>query len=364
MPIDKTHTAGRGNRSDLLRDLTGEGFEYVAAKAAEIVLHGPNQALEAVPKARYGKYLTADREEIERINAIHKLFRTYVESPRDNKPLSIAVFGPPGSGKSFAIKQLASTVLENSVALTFNLSQLRTENDLQEAFHSVHDQTIQGRIPLVFWDEFDVNDLKWLKEFLAPMQDAEFNEGSVTHPLGKSIFIFAGGTCSCFDEFNRSEHKGKEGGDFRNAKGPDFISRWRGFVNIKGANPLPPLSHHNNTAGNAEETKVSYMDLALHDLAHLVRRAIILRVALERYHPDIIDPDTKAAAISAAVVNAFLRVEKYLHGARSLDSIVSMSRVVHTRYLSVADCRARICCSCMLHRISMTILRKVSWRRP
>ena len=97
----------KDKRSDLLQDLTGDGIEYVMAKAFEVVQHGMDKALKNVPMACYGKYQTADREEIERINAIKNLILQYQENKNDYRPLSIAVFGTPGSGKSFAIKQLS-----------------------------------------------------------------------------------------------------------------------------------------------------------------------------------------------------------------------------------------------------------------
>src|SRR4051794_23668302 len=41
------------------------------------------------------------------------------------------------------------------------------------------DRTLaKGTIPLVFWDEFDTNEMAWLAYFLSPMQDAEFRSGS------------------------------------------------------------------------------------------------------------------------------------------------------------------------------------------
>jgi hypothetical protein len=54
--------------------------------------------------AAYGKYTTADRGEIERLNSIRNLIVGYLGNPTDARPLSFAVFGPPGSGKSFAVK--------------------------------------------------------------------------------------------------------------------------------------------------------------------------------------------------------------------------------------------------------------------
>lgn len=305
--------------SDLLQDFTGAGYEYVAAKAMQVVLEGPEKALASVPKARYGAYSTVDREEIERINEIRELISSYRASAKDAKPLSIAVFGPPGSGKSFAIKQLASELFgKEQKPLEFNLSQLDSREELHQAFHQVRDASVRGSIPLVFWDEFDTGDLKWLKEFLAPMQDSEFREASLSHPFGKAIFIFAGGTCQDFESF---EMQAKEN---RAAKGPDFVSRLRGYVNIKG-----PNRYAKSNVAEAEAEEV--------DVAHLIRRAILLRSIITRYHPQLIDPATGNASIGPSVVRGFLRVQEFLHGARSLESVVSMSSLAGCDYFGVAE---------------------------
>lgn len=290
--------------SDLIRDLAGAGIEYAAAKATEVVLRGAKAALGAAPKASYGSYLTVDREEIERINSVRALILTYLERRDDRRPLSIAVFGPPGSGKSFAIKQLATELFgEKKAILECNLTQFASVEDLYTAFHRVRDACLLGQTPLVFWDEFDSGSLLWLKEFLAPMQDAAFQEGSSLHHLGRAVFVFAGGTCADFAQFDRSEHPDASvRKTFADLKGPDFVSRLRGSINIKGPNPQ-----------------------SRDDSAYLIRRALLLRAQLERHFPQLIDPDTQAAAISTSVVRGFLRAEKYLHGARSLENVVSSS---------------------------------------
>jgi hypothetical protein len=308
----------RTDRSNLFRDLTGVGPEYVLAKATDVVIRGREKALSPIPRAEYGKYFTVDREEIERINSVRNLVLSYQAHTADRRPLSLGVFGPPGSGKSFAIKQLASDLLgAGTCFLEFNLSQFEGAQDLHTAFHQVRDATVRGRIPVVFWDEFDTGGLKWLKEFLAPMQDAEFRAGAIAHPFGKAIFIFAGGTSSSFEDFDKSDGDDEESKSFRALKGPDFVSRLRGFVNIKGLNPQASA-----TQG---------------DPAYLVRRAVILRVALQRFHPHLIDERTGVAAISAGVVRAFLRVGRYRHGARSLESIVSMSDVADAGFFAPAN---------------------------
>ncbi len=325
----------KAGESDLLRDLTGFGLEYVAAKATDVVLRGPMKALRAAPRACYGKYLTVDREEIERINSIRSLIMAYQANAEDRRPLSIAVFGPPGTGKSFAIKQLAAEIFEDSKGiLEFNLSQLDGLSALHEAFHEVRDATVKGRIPLVFWDEFDSafdrQPLGWLKEFLAPMQDAEFRVGGLTHPLGKAIFIFAGGTRKTFEGFNRSGLGGSDGDAFRDAKGPDFVSRLRGFVNIKGPNPVSPNSEGKSGAGQSEES-------AFRDPAHLIRRAVILRSAIERLAPHLIDSESGRAEISTSVIRGFLRAKRYMYGARSLEAVVNMSSLDGANHFGVAN---------------------------
>lgn len=337
--------------SDLVKAYTGPGLEYVAARAMQVVVDGPDKALASVPKARYGKYLTVDREEIERINEIRSLIISYSASPNDKKPLSIAVFGPPGSGKSFAIKELAEELFgKGQKSLEFNLSQFNSLDELHQAFHLVRDASIKGNIPFVFWDEFDSKRLDWLKDFLAPMQDAEFREDGIAHPFGKAVFIFAGGTCSSFEEFENTGNArtgsrktntsngsgdGDKPIDFKAVKGPDFISRLRGYVNIKGPNPQAPETKK-KTAGARQQTPRSPATLAKLDEAHLIRRAILLRSVIQRNYPGLIDANGRLS-MSSSVIRAFLRVERFLHGARSLEAIVSMSSLANSDFFGAAE---------------------------
>jgi hypothetical protein len=314
----------RGVRSDLLGDLTGAGYEYVYAKAAEVVIRGADAALAAAPKARYEKYLTVDREEIERINAIRRLIEGYRQILRPERPLSLAVFGPPGAGKSFAIKQLAVTLFGKKYPmLEFNLSQLQDHRELYAAFHQVRDESLKGQPPLVFWDEFDAKGLDWLKHFLAPMQDAKFRESGIEHGFGPAIFIFAGGTSSSLEAFDRAsdpDHKVRH--EFRSAKGPDFVSRLRGYLNVKGPNPMSFASA--SRTGDESHRPIPWAVRANEDVAHLIRRAVLLRAQIERVADHLIGPDG-LAAVSAGVLRAFLRVREYRHGARSLETIVATS---------------------------------------
>jgi hypothetical protein len=271
------------------------------AIALQIVQSGFDKALRAVPVGRFGGLVTVDRREIEALHSIQSLISEYCRAPQ-KKPLSVAVFGPPGSGKSFGVEQVAKSILDEISVLTFNLSQFRQPEDLHAALHQVRDVGLSGKIPLVFWDEFDttlgIQPLGWLRYLLAPMQDGSFQEGQLVHPIGRCIFVFAGGTSYCMDEFGAQ----LTGEQKKAAKLPDFVSRLRGFLNVLGPNPQESPGQ---------------------DPFYILRRAILLRSILERNTPQIIQ--NKRVSIDLGILRAFLKTLIYKHGVRSMESIVGMS---------------------------------------
>ena len=274
--------------------------------ATDVVLHGTKKSLTAVPQGRFGKLLTVDRQEIESLRSIGSLMTEYLAQKHPERPLSIAVFGPPGSGKSFGIKQLALSVQPGEIEVKeFNLAQIRSFDGLLSAFHQVRDIGLTGKIPLVFWDEFDSDfdqsTYGWLRYFLAPMQDGEFQQGDLPHPIGKAIFVFAGGTSSTLDGFGKNGDEGK----LRAAKVPDFVSRLKGFLNVLGPN---------------QRTDVV-------DPFYILRRAILLRSMLERSAEHLLKGEDKVLQIDDGVLRALLRTNTYHHGARSMESILNMSQL-------------------------------------
>jgi hypothetical protein len=278
--------------------------------AREIALKGVRAAVGGVPLGQFGKLVTVDRAEIEGLRAISALVREYSRQ-HETRPLSIAVFGPPGAGKSFAVEQVATSVLPDEVEeLKFNLSQFNGPAELNGALHQVRDKALDGKLPLVFWDEFDTTlhgregseRLGWLRHFLVPMQDGTFQEGQITHPIGRAVFVFAGGVYGSMREFQTQEP-----GEFKEVKGPDFVSRLKGYVDVVGPNPR----------GNDPDE----------DPYFIVRRAILLRSILERNRPGLFrDEDGhRRLRIDSGVLRAFLETREYRHGVRSLESIVAMS---------------------------------------
>lgn len=66
---------------------------------------------------------------------------------------------------------------------------------------------------------------------MAPMQDGEFTDHGVSRPLRGGIHVFAGATRHYFEEFQSGDNA-----EDRAAKKPDFTSRLRAYINIRGIN--------------------------------------------------------------------------------------------------------------------------------
>jgi hypothetical protein len=317
-----TKSAASRESWSILHDRYGTraGLDRVAE---QVVILGPEHVLKDVPLGRFGLLVTADRGEIEGFRAISNVVDEYCRAPHIASPLSIAVFGPPGSGKSFGVTQVAKSLHPGLIRpITFNLSQFGDPDDLIDALHQVRDIGLSGQLPLVFWDEFDTTlggmRLGWLRLFLAPMQDGEFQQGQITHPIGRAIFVFAGGTVPRLDDLGKrlAEDPDENLKAWKAAKGPDFVSRLRGYINIKGPNRQP------------SEPAAEDVESVRPDPLHLVRRAILLRSVLERNAPQLRHPRPDGAvelAIDRGLLRAFLGVWAYKHGVRSMESIVGMS---------------------------------------
>jgi hypothetical protein len=298
--------------------------------AKEIVKNGLN-AIKYYPIGSFGGLTTVDRAETESYRNVLNIMTEYINSENKVRPLSIAVFGSPGSGKSFGIIQIANTIDKDHVKkLEFNVSQFTSIRDLISAFHVVRDCSLKGLIPIVFFDEFDCNfqgtSLGWLRYFLVPMQDGKFSDRGIMHPIGKSIFVFAGGVYEKFADFcastgvdlsvknDQTTTKNSTLNILSTEKCPDFVSRLRGYVNILGLNPT-----------NEKDNK--------DDNAYIIRRAILLRSLIERKAPNLItspNGNIKTGKIEdnkldQDLLELLLKDARYKHEIRSMEALLDMS---------------------------------------
>jgi hypothetical protein len=255
------------------------------------------------PIVQFGMATFVDRTEIESFRTVRNLIERHyrlVNEKRAERPLSIAVFGPPGSGKSFGVKNVVDAVIGGTLAkpLPFNLTQMATESALDQAFQKVSEAILDGHMPVVFFDEFDASmpqggPLGWLKLFLAPMEDGRYRGSKVTN----AIFVFAGGTSRRFADFSGLEQTNPV--VFSAAKGTDFVSRLHGHVDILGVNRMEDREDH----------------------TFMLRRAVTLRGAISRLQKL---QDGQIAEIDADLLKALLRVSEYKHGARSLRAVLEL----------------------------------------
>jgi hypothetical protein len=280
------------------------------------------------PQYSVNHFFTVDRKEIEGLRNIKQLLLAYDRDKGDNKPLSIAVFGSPGSGKSFVVKQLEKGIhIPYTSFLEFNLSQFSNPEDIIGALHQVRDEVLNGNLPFVFWDEFDSKEYMWLQYLLAPMQDGKFQEGQITHSIGRCVFIFAGGTSYDFHHFGHAEpmkpvfsddadievyklkvaeynEKYRKYENFKLKKGPDFKSRLSGHLNIMGPNQEYAYNEKTEKWDIPNDSDVYYP----------IRRAILFN-ALSGF-------DASKNEVDHSLLNAIIKVSKYKHGARSFEKII------------------------------------------
>ena len=237
-------------------------------------------------------HLPADSDEAKQCIAIEGMLKDYSVA-EGKKPISIAVFGPPGSGKSFNVKEIIKGIDGYAEPMVINLSQMSNEEELGLTLLERLAKPSEG-IPAVFFDEFDASDLRWVKWFLSPMQDGQYVAAGKIQEIYKAVFVFAGGTVDRFEDL-----EARYADTFRKKKGPDFVSRLRGFLNVEGVNSR------------------------LED--RVLRRALILLFQLKMRSKRLCNTKLDTRQISKQLLVPLLKNAHFVHGNRSLEALLGMS---------------------------------------
>src|SRR5258706_8106096 len=146
----------------------------------------------AKPKAsKFGRLYTFLAEEKKQLRSLKDLIVHYVTGDSPARPLCLAVFGQPGSGKSFAVKEICGeakkhAAIRDKIKLPFttiNMTQVGGTVAVGRVLARVAGEQDSHTVPVLFIDEFDASrdgaPYGWLSWFLAPMHDGEFlHEGA------------------------------------------------------------------------------------------------------------------------------------------------------------------------------------------
>jgi hypothetical protein len=299
-------------------------FDYLAEDLAlEVIAKGSQEAFWDVPLLEIGALATVDKREIDAFTELQDGLSDYVTTTTDDRPYNIAVFGSPGSGKSFAVTEIAKAIARKFEAsgitipsLEFDLTKISSEDDLASKFKEIEDACSPTSIPLVFWDEFDRQYggklFGWLEKFISPMYTKKYTLKGVDRGFGRVIFVFAGGTQETAEQFRSVAEALPE------LKGPDFKSRLRFCIDI------PTIKHRGPK---------DYDNFAM------LRRAMLIRTTLQRKKPDFL---ARALAASTSVIDpgvakALLKITEFKAGARSIETILTGCKLATTDCLGVSD---------------------------
>ena len=298
--------------------------------ARRVALFGPRALVDELPYARFGKLLVVDRVEIESLRGLERLIKGYERTQRPSKPLSIAVFGAPGSGKSFGVKQIAKTVLGDTVSiLEFNLSQYSDPGELIGAFHQVRDKVLgrhhAGRV---------LGRVRLARVHVAAVPAGAHAgrrvPGGPGHAPDRQVRVrlrrrhelrlrqLLAARRNGPRGRRRHTPRGREGPlevrEVQTREGPRLRQPAERLPERRRPEPAPEVRRQDRQNGSTTMLR--------RDLSFPIRRALLMRATggfVGAAEGDEMD-------IDSGLLTAFLEIGKYEHGARSLETIMGLTR--------------------------------------
>ncbi len=271
-----------------------------------------------LPIFQVGHLRTTDPAEIDPVITLQNVMDSYVSKENVLRPLCLGVFGPPGSGKSFAVKEVARVISKRFEGnpfdfFEFNLTQFASPNEINSAIEPVRASVAMGKVPIVFWDEFDCrydgHEFGYLRYFLPSMQDGVTYVNGIPHFIGRAIFVFAGGVKASWSGMEKLLEPGDKEAQalMKTLKIPDFMSRLRVVLDIDGIE-IPDILLRDSASND--------------DLCEL--RRILLKRAFIIAHQ--MDTHWKKAARKTSGLLLRLLLSRYKFGARSIEAVIEASR--------------------------------------
>ncbi|MFZ5763987.1 MAG: AAA family ATPase [Thermodesulfobacteriota bacterium] len=265
-----------------------------------------------------GHLRTTDPAEIGPVLTLQSVMDSYVTKESYQRPLCIGVFGPPGSGKSFAVKEVAKVIgrkfdQDPFDFFEFNLTQFAEPDEINSAIDLVRASVAKGKVPITFWDEFDCrydgHEFGYLRYFLPSMQDGVTYVHGIPYYIGRSIFVFAGGVKTSWQGMEdilgkTSPHELQLA---KTLKIPDFMSRLRVVLDIDGIDIPEELLRDSASGPELEELR-----------RILLKRAFIIAHQM--------DTHWKKAARKTSGLLLRLLIARYKFGARSIEAVIEASR--------------------------------------
>lgn len=285
-----------------------------------------------------GNLRTTDPVEIEPVVTLQNVMDSYVSRENFQRPLCIGVFGPPGSGKSFSVKEVARVIskkFDNDPFdfFEFNLTQFGGPDEINSAIEPIRASVAKGKVPIVFWDEFDCrydnHEFGYLRYFLPAMQDGVTYVHGTPYNIGRSIFTFAGGVKASWEDMEKllTQEDLKAVRMAKTLKIPDFMSRLRVVLDIDGIDLNKNLLADSATPMELEELR-----------RILMKRAFIIAHQM--------DTHWKKAARKTSGLLLRLLLAQYKFGARSIEAVIEASgasdRLVYGLPELIAPAAARI----------------------
>ncbi len=311
--------------------------ENVVLLAASWAARNGLQTLKYLPHLEYRKLFTIDRHEIESLRNINRLLSRYIASD-SAKPFNLGVSGPPRTDRKFAVKQIVYSLFgkkdfkKRGIFLTFNLAQFNDKKDISGAFHLIRDQAMKGKLPVVFWEDIDSGNFKWVRFLISPMKDGLIQGKKDIRYTGKCIFIFTGSS-----EKGKFLYKPEEPFDGWFSK--KTIKRQRKRLKVFKTRKV--LEFRNNLDASLSVSSVNKQDAysadqenliaeSQADLMYPVRRALHLRSGLGMKNNSKLKMDP-------GLIMAFLKTNEYKHGARSMTQILEHLKRDSSRKISRSE---------------------------